>query len=335
MMIAIVIDITEKVDDFLRNDAPLKAIVMDYYVNFIFFYGNLFSSLVIFLSVIFFTSQMAYKSEIVAILSSGTSFNRMLYPYFLSATLLASISFVLNHYVVPRASQERILFEETYIKPTTRLTTKDIHLQIRPGKFVYMDNYSVGRNTGYKFSLEKIKDNKLTEKITADYIQYDTANNTWILKDYLIRTFNGNQEIIEQGKRKSIEIELIPDDLVINYDGVQTMPTPVLKEYIENEKMKGSERIPQYLLELHQRTSYPFATYILTLIGVSFASRKVRGGIGVHIAVSLAIVFIYILAMEVMTVSASKAGLNPLLAVWIPNILFGILAIYFYVRAPK
>ena len=335
MSIAIVIDISEKIDDFLKNNPPLDELVLDYYINFVFYYANLFSPLLIFLTVIIFTSQMAYKSEIVAILSSGVSFNRMLYPYFIAATFLAILSGLLNHWIVPMANKDRLHFEEKYILNPYDNLERNIHKQVKPGHNIYMDSFSVTRNTGYKFSYEIFDDNELQYKLMADFIRWDTNQSRWIIENYKIRRFEDGNETVETGKRFDTVYSFDVNEFKIRKYNVQMMVTPELVNYIDFEEMKGSELIPFYEVEKHQRTSFPFATYILTLIGVSFASRKVRGGIGLHIAISIGICFTYILAMQITTVYAIHAGMKPFLAVWTPNIIFGILAIYFYVRAPK
>jgi len=335
MVIAMIFDVSEKIDDFINNSAPIKAILLDYYVNFIFFYGNLFSPLIIFLSVIIFTSTMASRSEIISILASGVSFNRLLLPYFVAATLLASIALLLNHYLVPNASKERLQFEWTYINNPFQNRDKHIHRQVRPGEYIYMDNYRVDQHTGYKFSYEKFDGNQITYKLMSEFIRWDTINKNWIVELYTIRTIDGTEEHIEKGKRLDTAWNFSPVEFEQRQTNVQMMTTPALNQFIEEARMKGSELIPFYLIEKHQRSSYPFATYILTLIGVSVASRKVRGGIGLHIAISIGIILVYIMAMQVSTVFARNAGFSPFWAVWTPNIIFGALGVYLYRKAPK
>lgn len=335
MVIAIVFDVSEKLDDFLKHDVALKEIIFDYYVNFVFFYGNLFSPLLIFLSVIIFTSSMAFKSEIVAILTSGISFNRLLFPYFVAATFLALISFYFNHFVVPRASKERLAFELAYVGFRAKNPHKNLHKQIKPGHYLYVENYNVDRDIGYKFTYEVLKNGELQSKLLADYIQWDTLSNQWQLRNYYIREIIDGKEYLRGGRSVDTLMGFQPDEFEHKDYNIAMMDTPELNEFIADEKMRGSELISLYEVEKHQRTAMPIATYILVLIGVSFASRKVRGGIGLHLAVSVAISFIYIFAMQITKVYAVKAGLNPFVAVWIPNFFFGLLAIYFYYRAPK
>lgn len=335
MVIAIVFDVSEKLDDFLEHEVSMKEIVFNYYINFVFFYGNLFSPLLIFLSVIIFTSNMAFKSEIIAILSSGISFNRLLVPYMIAATFLTIISFYFNHFVVPHASKERLEFELAYIGYHAKNPHKNLHKQIKPGNFIYVENYNVDRDIGYKFTYEIMGENGLEYKLLADYIQWDTTSMRWELRNYFIREIIDGEEQLTGGKILDTTFAFQPDEFEHKDYNIAMMDTPDLIDFIEDEKLRGSELIALYEVEKNQRTAMPIATYILVLIGVSFASRKVRGGIGLHLAVSVAISFIYIFAMQITKVYAVKAGLNPLTAVWIPNIFFGILAIYFYYRAPK
>ncbi len=335
LVIAVIFDISEKIDDFLKHDLSLNVIVFDYYINFLFFYGNLFTPLFIFLSVILFTSAMAYKSEIVAILSSGISFNRFMVPYFIAATFLGLISFTFNHWVVPHANKERLAFEVAYVGWTAKNPHQNLHKQIKPGHNIYVKSYNVDRNSGNKFSYQIIDGVDLKYNLIAEYIQWDSANSQWILRNYFIRTIDGQKETLQSGKRLDTIFPFLPSEFEIRNRNAAMMDTPELLKFIDDEKLRGSEQIANYMIELHQRTALPVATYILTLIGVSFASRKVRGGIGLHIATSIGISFTYILAMQVTKVYAVNAGLNPFVAVWIPNVVFGILAIYFYKRAPK
>lgn len=335
MSIAIIFDISERIDDFLKTNPPLESIVFEYYVNFVIFYGNLFSSLLIFITVIFFTAKMASNTEIVAILSSGVSFNRMLLPYFLAATLLAGFSLYANHWLVPDANKKRLDFENTFIRNPYQNTERDIHIQTNPGEFIYFESYNVKYNKGYKFSLEKWEGTDLKLKITATTCQWDTIKQQWLMEWYYIRTIDDLKETIKEGARLDTVLNLSPKDFEKRLTNTEMMNYRELNKFIEDEMKSGSEYIPYYEIEKHQRSSYPFAAFVLTLIGVSVASRKVRGGIGLHIAFGLLICVSYILAMKVTTVYATNAGLNPLIAVWIPNALFGILSIYLYKKAPK
>lgn len=334
MMIAIVFDLTERIDNFINEQPPYLEILL-YYVNFSFYYGNLFSPLIIFIAVILFTSKMAYRTEIVAILSAGVSFNRFLRPYGIAATILVIASLVLNHFIVPYANEARLNFENTYIHTFQKSVDKNVRQQIRPGEFLYMESFNLQRNTGYKFTYEVFDGNDLQSKLSADFLRWDTVKNVWQVQRYKVRTFDEDGEHLRTGLKFDTLYPFLPEDLKTDAVYPEMLDTPELNKFIDQEILRGSENVPFFLLEKHQRSSYPFATYILTLIGVSFASRKVRGGIGIHLAVSVAICLIYIMSMQVTKVYATNAGFSPFLAVWIPNAIFGLLAAYFYVRAPK
>ena len=335
MAIAIIFDISEQIDDLVENNAPLKGILWDYYKNFVLFYGNLFSPLLTFLAVIFFTSQLASRTEIVAILSSGISFNRLMWPYFISATVLATGSFYLNNYPVPKANRDRIEFELRYIHTYHRTLNQGVHKQIKPGEMIYFDKFNSKSNIGYEFTLEEWDGIDLKTKLFSKFVKWDTVSNVWSLENYYIRTyFEGNEEV-RVGEKLDTVFSFTPDEFAVRLDDMQRMDANELDEFIAEQRLKGSPNIPFYLIEKHTRNALPFSTYILTIIGVAMSSRKVRGGIGAHIAAGLALAVTYILAMKVSTVYATNAGLDPLYAAWIPNVLYGILAVYLYSRAPK
>lgn len=335
MSIAIIFDISEQIDDFIKNDAPLTGILFDYYLNFILFYGNLFSPLLIFLAVIFFTSQMASRTEIVAILSSGVSFNRLMLPYFISATILAAMSFYLNNYLVPKANVTRMAFEGEYIHTFKRSLSQGVHRQIRPGEMIYFDKYNQIKDIGYSFTYEVWDGIDLKSKLFANYVKWDSTGQVWTLENYYIREFHDGQEYIRSGKSLDTTFAFLPTEFSGRIQDTQMMDVNELDDFIEEQRVKGSSNIPYYLIEKHSRNALPFSTYILTIIGVSMSSRKVRGGLGAHIAAGLALAVTYILAMKVSTVYATNAGLDPLIAVWIPNLLYGILAVFLFIRAPK
>lgn len=336
MLIASIFDFSEKMDDFMERNAPISGILIDYYLNFIIFYGNLFSPLLIFISVIFFTSKMASRTEIVAILSSGVSFKRMLFPYLVGSTFLAIISLAFNHYVIPYANKTRIEFEENYFKLSFRNYDKDIHKQIEPGTFSYFEKYNADADIGYKFALEKWEDNRLVFKLNSDFAQFDSTKQKWTVHNYQIRKINGEEEELITGLKMDTALALHPSQFEERLEyTTQMMNTPELNEYIEKERITGSENLPYYLIEKHSRTSIPFSTFVLVLIGVSISSRKVRGGIGAHLALGLFIAVVYIFAIKVSTVYATNAGLSPLVACWLPNFLFAGLAVYIFSRAPK
>ena len=335
ILVVIVFDISEKLDDFIESDAPLNAIVFDYYLNFVPFFVNLFSALFTFIAVIFFTSKMASNTEIIAILSSGMSFNRFLLPYMIGAAIITSMSLYLNNFVIPSSNEIRLEFEETYIRNKFRNVDRNIHRQIGPNTFVYFERYDNINKIGYKFALERFNDNELNYKLMADTIRWDSTLQSWHISNFMIRTIDGAKETLSSGNGINPDINFHPNELGKRVNNVETMNYFELTSFIKAEKDKGSEKTTFYEIEHHKRFSVPFATFILTIIGVSLASRKVRGGIGLHLAFGLMISFGYILFMQVSLTFATNANLSPMLAMWIPNFLFGILAFILYRMAPK
>jgi len=335
LLIVVVFDISEKIDDFIEKDAPLRGIIFDYYLNFIPYFGNLFSPLFTFVAVIFFTSKMANNTEVISILSSGISFNRFLRPFMLSAGLLAVLSFTLSNFIIPPANSERLEFENTYIKNPYKNRDKDIHMQIKPGQFIYMQSYNTKRNIGYKFSMEQFENNELQEKLFCNYIKWNETTKNWTVHNYFIRKIDHlNEEIIE-GDTLVLKINLHPNDFNVRRSMVETMNMFQLNDYIKEERMKGSKNLVFHIIEQQKRFAYPFATLILTIVAVAMASRKVRGGIGLHLGLGLLISFAYILFMQVSTTFATNGDLSPIIAVWIPNLLFASLGLYLLKKAPK
>lgn len=333
--IAVVFDVAEKMDDFVGKGVPLKIIVFEYYINFIPYFANLFSSLFTFIAVIFITSKMAYNSEIIAILSSGISFKRMLVPYFISAALIAIFSFLLSSFVIPPANQTRIDFENTYIRKPLQNTERDIHRQVRPGVYVYMQSYNTFSKTGYKFAMERFEGGKLVSKMISDFVKWDTISQKWTASAYQIRNyFDGREELIS-GETIDTTIFLTPSDFARRDNIVETMNMFELNDFIEEQKLQGSNIVDFYLIEKYSRVAYPFSSFILTLIGVSLSSRKVRGGIGLHIGLGLALSFSFILFMRFTTMFAVGGNLPPLLSVWIPGFVYAIIALVLYRVAPK
>jgi lipopolysaccharide export system permease protein len=336
LSIAIIFDVSEKIDDFIENGAPFKEVVFDYYLNFIPYFAVLFSSLFTFISVIYFTSKMAYNTEIIAILSSGVSFRRLLVPYMISAGIIALFAYTLSNFVIPKATAVRLDFEEKYIqsRPVT-FNRKNIHRQIKPGTFIYMESYSNYSKTGYNFSMEKYVDGKLVSKLMADQIAWDSTNNDWTIRRYYIRDINGMHEKITEGNTIDTVINMYPTDFSRRLNVVESMSKHELNDFIKVAKMQGETNVTSYLIEKYRRTAFPFSTFILTIIGVAVSSRKVRGGIGMQLGVGLGLSFTYILFMQFSSQFSIGGTLPPLLAVWIPNIIFTFVALFMYKMAPK
>jgi lipopolysaccharide export system permease protein len=335
ILISIVFDISEKIDDFLEKHAPLRAIIFQYYFNFIPYFVNLFSPLFIFISVIFFTSKMAMQTEIIAILNSGISFRRLLVPYMVAATFLASLSFYLNGWVIPHANIERLAFENTYIKNPYVLKTRNIHRQISPDNFIYFESYNNRENTGYQFSYEKFREGRLVYKLMAERILWDSTTSKWKVENYFIREIDSLHESISGGAELDTNFAFSYEEFNRRINYIEAMDNHELNEFIDQEKMRGAENIAFYEVEKYRRSSYPFATFILTVMGVSLSSRKVRGGIGLQLGAGILLSFTYILFMQVTTTFATNGGMPALLSVWLPNIVFSIIAIYLVTKAPK
>jgi lipopolysaccharide export system permease protein len=336
LAIAVIFDISEKIDDFIESAAPLKEIVFDYYMNFIPYFAVLFSSLFTFISVIFFTSKMAYNTEIIAILSSGVSFRRMLLPYFISASVITLFAYTLSNFVIPNANKTKLEFEEKYIhKRPQSFNRKNIHKQVEPGVFIYMESYSTISRTGYNFSMEKFEDGKLTSKLMADQILWDTTKNSWLMKRYYIRKIDGMKEFVIEGNSKDTLIKITPADFERRLNAVEAMSFNELNDFIDVSRMQGETNLTAYLIERYRRTAFPFSTFILTLIGVAVSSKKVRGGIGAQLGIGLTISFAYILFMQFSSQFAIGGSLPPLLAVWVPNLIFTVVALVLYRMAPK
>lgn len=328
LMIVVVFDISERMEDFLLKKPPFREIVFDYYFNFLPFFANRFSPLFTFIAVIYFTSRMAYQSEIISILGSGVSFQRMLLPYMISAAVLASLSLYLNHYIIPKSNGVRLAFEEKYIRNPYENKDKNIHRQISPGNYIYVTSYNHRIQSGYQFSFEKITNGERNFYLRSDKITWDSTQNKWSLDNYFIRTINGVTEHISMGAKMDTSLDFMPTEFGQRQTKIESMQTPELISFIEAEKLKGSSRIPFYESEKHWRTAFPFATFVLTLIGVSVASRRVRGGIGWQLGMGLLISFSYILFMQVSTTFATYGNLPPIAAVWIPNLTFAVLALF-------
>ncbi|MFN8242194.1 MAG: LptF/LptG family permease [Bacteroidales bacterium] len=338
MTIAVVFDFAEKIDDFMEKEAPLRAIVFDYYLNFIPYFAMLFSPLFVFISVIFFTSKMAVNTEIIAILNSGMSFRRMMWPYFISAVAIAIFTFTLTNFVIPHSNLVIIDFKEKYYRSShlKRGLVIDFHRQVYKNVNSYIEKYNPETQTGTNFSLEKFNDDgQLVSKLMASRITWDTALRKWSAWTYYIRDINGDEEKITKGLRIDTALTVTPKDFSRDPDYVGTMTYGELNDYIKLLRMQGSDELKLFLIEKQRRFSNPFAVFILTLIGVSLSSQKVRGGIGMKIGIGLGLSFSYILFMQFASQFSLKGNLNPTLALWIPNIIYSIIGFYLYRIAPK
>lgn len=330
LAIVVVFDINEKLDSMLK--APLKATIFDYFWNFLPYFANQFSPLFTFIAVIFFTSKMADHSEIIAILSSGVSFKRLLLPYMVAATVIAAFTFALSAYVIPPANIKRIAYTNKYVKNKKVDYGSNIQLMVKPGVIVYMARYDNNTKTGYQFSLEKFDNKILKSRLTAQSIKYDTLYN-WTIRDYTIRDFKGLRETMKKGSNMDTIIPFEPKDFLIASNDQEMLTLPQLNDYISKQKARGVGNIKNFEIELHRRYAATAAAFILTLIGLSLSSRKVRGGTGVNLGVGIALSFAYILFSTVTATFAVSGLTSPMMAMWIPNIIFIIIGIYLYRKA--
>ncbi len=348
LLIFIVFDIKEKLGSFTSNHIPLKEIIFDYYFAFIPYYGNFFSPLFAFISVIFVTSKMAQQTEFIAILSSGTSFNRILRPYIIGATFLSLGSLAFNHIFLPKAFKIKIGFEDKWINENYNVTDQNIHIKIGPNRILYIESYENKINTGFWASVEDVLSNKQTYFISAEKMTWDSLSGTWIFynaheRQLIVQdrldTLKNQKPVYKQVTRfypqKKLKLEFHPIDMWRDESKIETKSYFELKDYIAREKAKGSSRIAAYEVELYKRTAFPFATFILTIIGVCISSRKVRGGVGLQIAFGLVLSCLYVMLQYVFMTMATTGFAHPMVAVWIPNVAFSFVAFYFYKTAQK
>ena len=331
--IAVVFDVNEWIDNFINNKAPVKAIIFDYYANFIPYFSNLFSPLFVFISVIFFTSKLAENSEIIAMMSTGMSFKRLLRPYMVSAAIISVLTFGMGAYVIPKGNVTRLNFEDKYKKKKKQEYVRNVQVEVDSGVIAYMERYENYNKTAYRFSLDKFVDKKLVSHLTARSATYDTTTvHKWTLKNYMIREMEGMRETITKGERLDSIIPMEPQDFLIMKGQQETMTSTELSDYIARQKRRGFANIKEFEIEYHKRIAMSF---LLTIIGASLSSRKVKGGMGLYLGVGLALSFSYILFQTVSATFAINGNTPPIVAVWIPNILYSFIAIYLYRKAPK
>lgn len=336
--LSIVFDINENLAKFTQYHAPLQAIVFDYYVNFVPYFSNLFSALFVFIAVIFFTSKLAGNSEIIAMLASGVSFRRLMRPYMISCVLISAVSYYLSAYVIPHGTVIRQNFETLYKNKKKNTAAENVQLQVGDGVIAYIQFYDNRAKKGYGFFLDKFENKKLVSHMTATEIQYDTiseSKNHWTAYNWRIRELKGLREDITHGMKKDTLIMMEPTDLVYSKGQQETFTSPQLLEYISKQQTRGSGNVVQYEVEYHKRIASAFASFILTTIGLSLSSRKRKGGMGMYIGIGLVLSFGYIMLQTVSATFAIQANVPAIIAAWIPNLLFSIIAYICYRKAPN
>ncbi|MDE6835848.1 MAG: LptF/LptG family permease, partial [Muribaculaceae bacterium] len=336
LMLAVIsmFDVTEKLDAFLT--APLKETLFDYFMSFLPYFALMLSPLFVFISVIFFTTKLAANSEIIAILSSGISFRRLLKPYMIGAAIIAALTFVMSNYLIPPTNQRRIDYTNKYVRNKAVNTGLDIQLMVSPGVVCYIGRFENDIKTGYRFSLDKFKDKQLISRMTGQTAVYDTTRMYhWIVKDYMIRDFDGKQEKIKSGASLDTVIPIEPRDFIISVNDQETLTTPQLTEYVEKQRLRGVANIKAFEIEKEKRYASTAAAFILTLIGMSLSSKKSKGGMGLNIGIGLALSFSYILFSTVTSSFAVNGLTTPFIAMQIPNVVYLLIGLYLYRRASK
>ena len=336
--IAIVFDFNENLSKFTQYHAPWRAIIFDYYANFIPYYSNLFSPLFVFIAVIFFTSKIASNSEVIAMLAAGVSIKRLMRPYMISCILIAGLTFYLNSFVIPHGTVIRQNFESLYRNSKKNTSAENVQLQVAKNTIAYIQHYDDQYKRGYGFSLVKFKDKKIVSHMTAMEIQYDTVADTkyhWKVSNWKIRTLRGLKEHIQSGALKDTVLLMEPTDLVYSKGQQETFTSPELLDYISKQTSRGSGNVVQYEVEFHKRIAMSFSSFILTIIGLSLSSRKRKGGMGLYLGIGLGLSFSYIMLQTVSATFAIQADTPPILAAWIPNIIFAVIAYFCYRHAPS
>lgn len=334
LSIAIVFDLTEKMDDFFENQVSVREIITDYYLPFIPYYANMFSSLFIFISVIFFTSKLAGNSEIIAMMAAGVSYHRLMLPYFVSATLLFAISFVLGAYVIPPATGKMLNFTDKYIQHFTSENARNVQMEVEPGTILYIESFQKRSNMGYRVSLEHFENKTLTMRITADRIRYDSAH-CWHMENYVRRDFDGMRETLTKGNRLDTIIPVQPRELFVTAEQAREMTNPELIEYMELQEKRGAGNIQAFETEYHKRWASPLGAFIMTLLGVTMSSKKVRGGMGKNLGIGIVLTAAYILFSTVSTTFSVNGVMSPFMSAWLPNFVFLAIGIVLYIRALK
>ena len=336
--ISIVFDVNENLAKFTQYNAPLSAIVFDYYMNFVPYFANLFSPLFVFISVIFFTSKLAGNSEIIAMLAAGVSLKRLLRPYMCSCVFLSLLSFYLAAYVIPHGTVVRQNFEAHYKNKKRTTSADNVQLQVEPGVIAFFQHYDAESHRAYGFSLDKFQGKKLVSHLTAVDAQYDTIADQryhWTLHQYKIRKMQGLRETITSGAKLDTIIAVEPTDLVYSKGQQETFTLPQLRHYVDRQKQRGSTNVVQYQVEYHKRIAASFASFILTIIGFSLSARKRKGGMGMSLGLGLLLSFLYIMLQTLSSAFAVNAHFPPFLAAWTPNIIFAVVAYFCYRQAPN
>jgi lipopolysaccharide export system permease protein len=329
-----VIDITEKNEEFIRNKLSILEIAR-YYMDYIPHIANFTTPITVFITTVFVTAKMAGNTEIVAILSSGISFRRMMLPYFIGACILSAVSFYLTGWAIPDGNKTRVAFEVKYIKKPFYYDERNIHMKVAPKTYLYMESYNNQNNTGYRVTLETVEDNQLKAKLSGSRIEWDEENEKWKIRDWMMREIDGFKETITKGRELDTVLSIHPKDFGNKYRLNEALTITELDEMIAALRDRGADDVETYEIEKYIRYMSPFAVLILTFIGVIVSARKTRGGAGFQIALGFAICFIYIIFFIMSRTIAETGSINPILGVWLPNIIFTIVGLVMYKTVPR
>ncbi len=327
MTIIIVFDVSENIQSFMDKNVPFSEIVFKYYLNFIPYFINLFIPLFTFISVIWFTSSLSQQNEIIAILGSGINFYRFMVPYIAGALIIASLSLVFANLIIPHTNENFNNFKQEYFI-VRHASRSNIHVKTSPNTYVYVDRWNRNAMEGHQFTYECFSDEMISYKIKARSIKYNPDNQTWRLENYSKRTIRDSIETVEVGKTMDTVFNIEPNDFNKDVKVIETMTYENLQDYIKEEKAKGSSYVNYYLIEKNKRIANPMGTIIMTLLGLSVASRKTRRGIGVHLFFGIALAFIFIFLQQISDVFAISGSIFPALGAWIPDIIFLIICIF-------
>lgn len=336
IVVIIVFDYNEKIDRFVSSNAPMDAIIFDYYANLAPYYANTFSALFVFISVIYFTSKLAGNSEIIAMLSSGVSFRRLIKPYMIAAGIISILTYLMSAFIIPNGTATRLEFEQKYSRKKKVESANDIQLKIDDNTIAFIERYENRNNTGWRFMLDKFENKKLVSHMEARTITYNPDRpGTWTARHWKIRDLQDNKEIIRESKKEPLDtlLRIEPSDFLISEGEQETMTTPELSDYIDKQKERGIANTKNFEIEYHKRIAMSFAAFILTIIGVSLSSRKAKGGMGLSLGIGLALSFSYILFQGISSAFAEQMPI--IMAAWLPNIIYSIIAIVLYIKAPR
>lgn len=336
--IAVVFDINENIDKFVSRNATMRQIFFDYYLNFVPYYSNLFSQLFVFVSVIYFTTKLAENSEIIAMMSTGMTFRRLLRPYIMSAVIISLVTFYLGSYVIPEGNIKRVKFENTFKNRKTPAYTTNVQLEVDKGVIAYIGRYEDNSKTGYEFFLDKFKNKKLVSHLQSSTIRYDTISEEpyhWVLSNYQTRDLQGMREILNSGSRLDTIIKMEPQDFLITKGQQETLTTPKLRRYIRRQKERGFANIKEFEFEYWKRGSSSFAIIILTIMGASLSARKRKNGMGIALGIGIFLSLLYIMFQTFSKTFAVNLNMHAAFAAWLPNIVFAVIAFVMYKKAPR